>query len=1018
MQQEPSISEEKIKEIFHSAAENLPASLRVPIATYRLQFNYKFRFSDAKSIISYLHELGISDCYASPYFMANKGSLHGYDILDHNQLNPEIGTDEEYTEFVNELRKYGMGQILDIVPNHMSIAGNENSWWMDVLENGPSSIHADFFDIDWDPVKVSLKNKVLLPILGDQYGRVLENLELKLMFEEGAFFIDYGGRKLPLDPVSFNRILRFRIDELEKEAGNDHPHLREFLSITTALSHLPSSIEKKSEERMVRQREKEIVKKRLWNLCKESERIRAFIDENVSLFNGEKGDPKSFNRLDELLNDQVYRLSYWGVATDEINYRRFFDINELAAIRVEDPKVFREMHKYVFRLIRGGEVTGLRVDHPDGLYNPVEYFYRLQKGCFVQICFRSFPFPDESALEEEIKRLYDEELSKKPASPLMTPFYIVGEKILTKGERIPEDWPISGTIGYAFLALLNGIFVDAENAKKYDEIYSRFIGLKLNYSDLVYEKKKLIMVTAMSSEVNALGHSLDRISEEDRHTRDFTLNSLRAAIIETIACFPVYRTYVNSFGVIERDRRYIEQAVSKAKRKNPAVSATTFDFLQNVLLLKCPDDLSEPEKAEWLDFVMKFQQVTGPVMAKGLEDTVFYVYNRFVSLNEVGGNPERFGVALDAFHGQNIERANLWPHGLIVTSTHDTKRSEDVRARLNVLSEIPEDWRRCLAKWSRANRKRKPVVDGQWVPDRNEEYLLYQTLAGIWPVHPICDTDYEKLKKRVKDYMLKAIREAKINTSWINPNLPYEDALFRFIDVIFSRPSSNLFFKDFVSFQNKISYFGMLNSLSQILLKITSPGVPDFYQGTEIWDFSLVDPDNRRPVDFDIRKDMLRALKEKMAMVGSDLAEFARGLLQEWRDGSIKLYVTFRSLNYRKENRRLFMKGTYLPLQGDGDLQDHACAFARYGEEKVVLVIVPRFLTRLIHNPEEMPFGDKIWRNSSIVLADEIRVNHFHNILTGETVKAVEENGRRGLKKGEIFANFPVALLEGIRVPP
>jgi (1->4)-alpha-D-glucan 1-alpha-D-glucosylmutase len=656
----------------------------------------------------------------------------------------------------------------------------------------------------------------------------------------------------------------------------------------------------------------------------------------------------------------------------------------------------------------------LRVDHPDGLYNPVEYFYRLQKGCFVQICFRSFPFPDESALEEEIKRLYDEELSKKPASPLMTPFYIVGEKILTKGERIPEDWPISGTIGYAFLALLNGIFVDAENAKKYDEIYSRFIGLKLNYSDLVYEKKKLIMLTTMSSEINALGHFLDRISEEDRHTRDFTVNSLTAAIVETIACFPVYRTYVNSFGVIERDRRYIEQAVARAKRKNPAVSATTFDFLQDVLLLKCPDDLSERDKTDWLDFVMKFQQVTGPVMAKGLEDTVFYVYNRFVSLNEVGGNPERFGATLDAFHGQNIERAKLWPHGLIATSTHDTKRSEDVRARLNVLSEIPEDWRRCLVKWSRANRKRKPVVDGQWVPDRNEEYLLYQTLAGIWPVHPIRDADYENLKKRTKDYMLKAIREAKINTSWINPNLPYEDALFRFIDVIFSRPSTNLFLKDFVSFQNKISYFGMLNSLSQTLLKIASPGVPDFYQGTEVWDFSLVDPDNRRPIDFDMRKEMLKALKEKMSAHASDRPGFARELLQEWPDGAIKLYVTFRSLNYRRENCKLFTDGAYLPLSGEGDLKEHLCAFARSGEGKVVLVIVPRFLTRLVKNPDEHSLGHKVWGDSWLIIPPEIPAASFNSIFTAETIGTVERDGRTGLALDQVFANFPVAMLEAI----
>jgi (1->4)-alpha-D-glucan 1-alpha-D-glucosylmutase len=958
--------------------------------------------------------LGISDCYASPYFKANKGSLHGYDILDHNQLNPEVGTDEEYNAFVKELRKYEMGQVLDIVPNHMSVAGNENSWWMDVLENGPSSVYADFFDIDWNPVKVDLRNKVLLPILGDQYGRVLENQELDLMFEEGGFFIIYGGRKLPLDPVSYNKPLRHRVDELEKETGKDHPHLQELLSIITAISHLPLHTERDVEKILERRREKEVIKRRLSNLYHESEQIRSFINTNTLIFNGKRDYPGTFDLLDQLLNDQVYRLSHWRVATEEINYRRFFDINDLAAIRVEDPNVFREVHQLVLKLIREGKVTGLRVDHPDGLYNPVEYFYRLQKGCFVQLCFRPHIFSGGPADEEEIKRLYDEALFKNLDSPIRTSFYIVGEKILTKGERVPGDWPISGTIGYAFMAPLNGIFIDTENAKKFDEIYSRFVGSKVNYQDLVYEKKKLIMVTTMSSEVNALGHFLDRISEKDRHTRDFTLNSLTGAIVETIACFPVYRTYVNPCGVIERDRRYIEQAVAKAKRKNPAASVTTFDFLQDVLLLKYPDDLSEPDRAEWLDFVMKFQQVTGPVMAKGLEDTVFYVYNRLASLNEVGGNPERFGTTLDTFHGQNIERIKSWPCGLSATSTHDTKRSEDVRARLNVLSEIPDEWRHHLARWSRINKMKKSVVEGQVVPDRNEEYLFYQTLLGVWPDRPMNGTEYEVFKKRIKDYMLKAAREAKVNSSWISPNIAYEDALLKYVDAVMSPSLNNPFVQDFEPFRKKVSYFGMFNSLSQTLLKITSPGIPDFYQGTEIWDFSLVDPDNRRPVDFDLRRELLRALKEKMAIGGSDLPGFARGFLRGWEDGSIKLYVTFRSLHYRKENHRLFMDGAYLPLLGDGESKEHICAFARHGGGKVVLVIVPRFLARLLKSADELPLGHEVWGDSRVLIPLEMPAVKFKNILTGEAMASVEQDGKAALALDQVFANFPVAMLEAI----
>ncbi len=1021
---EQEISDERVRKIFDAVKSNLGLFKRIPIATYRLQFNHRFRFSDAKSIVAYLDELGISDCYASPYFLAKRGSLHGYDILNHNQINPEIGTEEEYEAFVEELRKHGMGQILDIVPNHMSITEKENVWWMDVLENGQSSIYADFFDIDWKPVKDELENKVLLPILGDQYGRVLENQELNLRFEEGAFFVCYYDKTFPVEPTSYHGILQFRIDDLEKATGKDHPHLQELLSIVTALTHLPPHTEKNLPKMMERRREKEIIKKRLWNLYNDSDQVRSFIDQNLAVFNGDRKDPRSFDLLDELLGKQVYRFSYWRVAMEEINYRRFFDINELAAIRMENPTVFSEAQQLTFRLIKEGKVTGLRVDHPDGLYDPVEYFYRMQKGCFIQTCLREMEKEaDSREMEsstlnpispgEHIGSLYDDELSKNLSSPLRSFFYIVGEKILMKGERIPDDWPVCGTVGYVFLNPVNGIFVEIQNAKAFDRTYTRLIASKSDYQNLLYDKKKLILETAMSGELNTLGHFLDRLSEKNRHTRDFTLNSLTTAIMETIACFPVYRTYVTSCGVIERDRRYIEQAISRAKRKNPALNSTVFDFLENLLLLKYPEDLSEVDRAESLDFTMRFQQATAPVMAKGLEDTLFYVYNRFISLNEVGGTPEKFGTTLEAFHKQNIERGQQWPHGLSATSTHDTKRSEDVRARLNILSEIPEEWSHRLSRWSRINKIKKPVIDGRAVPDRNEEYLLYQTLVGAWPLQPLEGIDYESFKKRIKDYMLKAVREAKVNTSWISPNETYEAALLRFIDAIFSDPQKNAFLKDFYGLQERVAYFGMFNSLSQTLLKTTSPGSPDFYQGTEIWDFSLVDPDNRRPVDFDIRKKMLEALKKKMTIHGPDLQSFARELLVGWKDGSIKLYLIFKSLNYRKENRELFMDGTYIPLWGDGNLEDHVCAFARQKEGKVVLVIVPRFLSHLIQM-DGSDLGMEVWGDSSITLPKEIVEKRFRNIFTGEMVGGVERDEKKRLILGQVFAHFPVALLEAI----
>ncbi len=1006
---ENEISEEKVQNMFKMASENLNRLKRIPSATYRLQFNGRFRFSDAKSIVAYLDELGITDCYPSPYFLANQGSLHGYDILNPNQINPEIGTEEEYEEFIKVLKQHGMGQVLDIVPNHMSITGIENTWWMDVLENGQSSVYSDFFDIDWNPVKTELKNKVLLPFLGDQYGRILEAKELHLTFEEGAFLIRYGDRKLPLDPVSYNRILKLGIDDLEEQMGKEDPKLQEFLSITTALSHLPTQTETDREKRLERQREKEIVKKRLWSLWNQSEPIRAFIAGNVSLFNGEKGDPKNFDLLDQLLNDQAYRLSYWRVATEEINYRRFFDINELAAIKMENPDVFKEVHQLVFKLIREHKVTGLRVDHPDGLYNPSEYFYRLQKGCFTQLALRDSNGP---ALQEAIGQLYDQELFQNPSSPLRTPFYIVGEKILTKGERIPDEWPISGAVGYAFLNFLNGIFIETQNAKAFDRIYTRLIGSKTEFQDLLYEKKKWVMLTDMSSETNTLGHYLNRISEKDRHTRDFTLNSLTNAILDTIACFPVYRTYVTACGVIERDQRYIEQAISKAKKKNPALNVTVFDFLERVLLLRYPENIEKPDKQEWLDFAMRFQQLTGPVMAKGLEDTAFYIYNRFISLNEVGGNPEKFGTTLESFHGQNKERSKFWPHGLIMTSTHDTKRSGDVRARLNVLSEMPDEWNQNLIRWSRMNRKKKVAVEGKMVPNHNEEYLLYQTMMGVWPIHPMDPPEEDGFINRIQEYMVKALREAKVNSSWISPNLPYEEALAQFITGIL-HPTSHPFVKDFEPFQKKISYFGMFNSLSQTLLKMTSPGVPDFYQGSEIWNFTLVDPDNRKPVDFEFRRKLLDALKKKMITFGSDRPGFARELMNEWADGSIKLYVIFIALNYRKQNRELFSDGDYVGLADSGTSNKNVCAFARQREGKVVLIIVPRFLAHLTRVDED-PLGGKAWGDSSIILPADITGEKFGNVFTGETMEVIHGDGMKQLPLSEVFANFPVAMLEAI----
>ena len=988
--------------------------LRIPAATYRLQFNSGFRFSDAREIVSYLHCLGISDIYASPYFKSSVGSLHGYDVLDQNSLNPEIGTEDEFKALVGELKKNHMGQILDIVPNHMCIEGQGNAFWMDVLENGPSSLYASFFDIDWHPVKKELENKILIPILGDQYGAVLESGELRLSFEEGSFFVHYCDHKLPIIPKGYNNILTLRIEDLEQELSSSAPQFQELMSIVTALIHLPPTTETDLERIAERYREKEVVKRRLWSLYQNSSAIMAFIDGNVVTFNGTKGDPRSFDLLDALLREQVYRISHWRVATEEINYRRFFDINSLGAIKVEDPAVFEETHRLIFKLVETGMINGLRVDHADGLQDPEDYIRRLQSGCFIRMYGGALEEgqPAGNGNEESEEAAREKYARVVAADPSYKPFYIIGEKILIKAEKLPDSWQVFSTTGYDFAIQVNGLFVDTSNAKVFETLYTRFMGHRIDFQTAVYDKKKLVMQVSMSSEINTLGHYLNRISEQNRHTRDFTLNSLIKSIVEVIACFPVYRTYINTFEVPERDRQYIEATIGRAKRQNPAISASVFDFVRDVLSLRFPDTMIDEHKKSWLDFVMRFQQITGPVMAKGVEDTAFYLYNRLISLNEVGGSPDRFGITLEAFHGQNIERCKSRPLAMLATSTHDTKRSEDVRGRINVLSEIPELWRMGLSRWSRLNRKLKMIVDGKPVPSRNEEYLLYQTLVGTWPFCNPDEDGFSEFRSRIKEYLLKAMREAKVHTSWISPNSLREDAVLYFIETILEDSPDNNFLHDFESFQKLTAACGMFNSLSQTLLKITSPGIPDFYQGNELWDFSLVDPDNRRPVDYQTRKRLLDELKTMESTTG--LLDTARQVVATRTNGCIKLYLTWKALNFRRDNRELFETGRYLPLAVEGSLQGHVCAFERSVNDSSVLVVSPLFCSHLIASADGVPIGQKIWQDTRIIQPFDKATSRYRNIFTGEIICLNQQEGRLNLAVREILATFPVALLERI----
>lgn len=958
---------------------------RIPVATYRIQLNRTFTFQDATQLISYLDDLGITDLYCSPYFRAVPGSLHGYDVVDPTTLNPEIGSEDDYRAMIDELHRRGMGHLLDVVPNHMGITQQINAWWQDVLENGPISPYASFFDIDWDPLKTELRNKVLLPILGNQYGVVLENQELQIEYQDGRYIIRYYEHRLPVAPKASVLILAHRLKEFVDVEGVGSPHVMELQSIITALTHLPPRDALDPEAVVVRYREKEIIRRRLSALMEGHAVIRSFLDENVRQINGIKGDPRSFDQLDTLLNDQAYRLADWRVAAEEINYRRFFDINELAALRMENPEVFEASHQLVFRLLKEGAVTGLRIDHVDGLYDPPDYLQKLQGWA-----------------RKEWPEVADSETR---------PLYLIVEKILGANERIPESWPVHGTTGYDFLALINGLFVNRANERSIGAAYARFVGKEKTFEELAYQCKQLIMNVSMASELNVLGHQLNRLSERDRRFRDYTLNSLTHAIREIIACFPVYRTYITASpeGILDRDRAFIWQAVIKAKRRNPALSGLVFEFVRDLLLQAT--DSREAHDAERLRFVMKFQQTTSPVTAKGIEDTAFYRYHRLVSLNEVGADPQHFGTTPTMVHQQLKERQGRWPATLSATATHDTKRGEDVRTRISVLSEVPKLWSQRVTQWSKVNRKWRVSGEQGLVPTADDEYLLYQTLIGAWPLTQLDEQEHEGFRARIQDYMTKASREAKVYTSWVNPNHEYEEAVRQFVAAVLTRSEANDFLDDFLPFQRWIAQYGMYNSLAQLLIKITAPGVPDFYRGTELWDFNLVDPDNRRPVDFGTRQTVLAAVRQADDS-GQARQDLLKDLLTHRADGRIKLWLTTQGLRYRREHAELFIQGEYVPLQVLGAKREHLFAFARIQGDQAVVVVVPRLLTGVIEDPSELPVGDRVWGDTKVTMPSWKEGSPYRNVLTERQSVTFQDEGRQAIAVAEILRECPVALME------
>ncbi|MCU1386332.1 MAG: Malto-oligosyltrehalose synthase [Acidobacteria bacterium] len=936
---------------------------RVPVSTYRLQFHQGFTFRDAQAVVDYLRDLGISDCYASSYLKAVPGSAHGYDVADPTQLNPEIGTDTEYRAWVDALRARGMGHVMDLVPNHMGIAHSANPWWTDVLENGPSSRYARFFDVEWHPVKDELADKILIPILGDQYGAVLERQELQLAYRDGTFCVRYYDQTLPIAPDTYAAVLDAAIDPwIEGHAGADADELQ---SILTASRNLPARSDRDPAAIATRVREKEIVKRRLAVLADASPDVAALIEDCVRRLNGTAGQPRSFDPLDRLLNLQSYRLAHWRVASEEINYRRFFDVNELAALRMEDPVVFDEVHRFALELVRQGAVTGLRIDHVDGLYAPGDYLRRLQEQC---------------------------------GSPAHDPFYIVVEKILGAGEQLATDWPVHGTTGYEFAATVNNLFVDRRNERAFDDIYRRVaVDPPVSFADLAYASKKQVLHETMSGDINSLGHQLNRFSERNRHFRDFTLYSLISTLKEVIASFPVYRTYVTADDPIsDHDRRYIAEAVRSARRRAPAaISRLMFDFVER-LMLKATAVTTPEEGDERARFIGKMQQITSPVAAKGIEDTALYVYNRLVSLNEVGSDPVQFGLEPAAVHDWMAARLRRSPSALSASSTHDTKRGEDVRARINVLSEIPGAWKAAHMRWRSVNRRLKTDVHGTLAPDSNEEYLIYQTLIGAWPFESGVEVE-TSFRDRITAYLTKALREAKVHTSWMNPDEAYETAVTRFVHAILDRRRPNLFLQAFEPLRVRIAQLGIYNSLAQLLVKITAPGVPDFYQGTELWDLTLVDPDNRRPIDYDARR---------RALAGLETADPAE-LLEQRTTGRVKMFVANRALAVRAERRDVFERGNYVPIATAGSRAECLFAFARGAADRVI-TCVPRLIATLIPDAGAPPLGPGVWGDTSIVVPDG---RPMRDVFTGAAITPAQSGGGYSIPAAALFERFPVALL-------
>jgi (1->4)-alpha-D-glucan 1-alpha-D-glucosylmutase len=938
---------------------------RAPLATYRLQLNSNFCFEDAIAVLDYLRDLGISHVYASPVLTSRKGSGHGYDVTDPTKIDPDLGGEEGFAALQKAVEERGMGLLLDIVPNHMA-ASSENRWWMDVLEYGPESPFAPYFDINWHPASPTLDNKILLPFLDRPFGEVLDSGGFRLSCVEGKFVLNCGEQLFPIAPSSYAEILRNRNGH-GHTLDPDSPAGQEWEGILAAADSVAGEINTGLQAASERRIRFERMRDRLRQPVASSPEIAALVESNLVAMNGRVGEPGTLRALEQVLAKQHYRLAFWQTASDSINYRRFFSITDLVGVRVEDPAVFDATHEPMVRLASKPDVPGLRVDHIDGLIDPFGYLTRLR-----------------------------ERTSANGSGP-----YIVVEKILEREEFLPADWPVQGTTGYDYLNFSNRLMVDECRAPALQDVYARWTNSTADFDEILYQKKKLVMRTLLAVEMRALGRRLVEVSRDDRYARELPPTELIEALVEVTACLSIYRTYLRSLDVPAESQGVVARAIFEARRRRPALPAACFDFLSDVLLLASPDHVRASQRELRLAFVSRWQQITGPIVAKGLEDTALYVYFPLASLNEVGGDPRVSAADPLAFHRFIARRKELWPDSMNATTTHDTKRSEDVRARIAVLSEIPSEWEAGLQRWSQMNAKHAAQVNGVSVPDRNEEYLLYQTLAGSWP---LAADPWDSFVPRLQEYFVKATREAMLRTRWTRPNEAHEGALKNFIASVVDKSGNAEFCADFQEFQKHIALYGMVNGLAQVLLKISSPGVPDFYQGAELWDLRLVDPDNRGPVDFAARRALLGQLPSADAQPRKDQI---RDWLAHWHDGRIKMHVIQAALRARSAHSELFARGEYIPLEIAGARRQNALAFARHYQDQWAVAVVPRCLASGTASTSSGDAG--FWGETSIELPGEAPPQ-WTNALAGADDSAVCRRGS-GLAVADILEDFPVALL-------